>query len=167
MRTGPALLLLGSAVAYQGLAGDLYRLQDVAPDFVFLALLYLSFFAEAPALLFLSLAVALFVDLVSLDSLGTRVCGYLPVVALVNRFRRGFIVESPLLRFVVTLLAAFLSSALQGLYLGWREGRWLGAGFEAKSAFATATLSLVLFWLLDCHRGALGWARDRFFAQRG
>ena len=85
-------------------------------------------------LLALLLVPFLAIDWLSLDPLGTRLAGYLPALWLLNRFRRGFLTESLPLRALLTSLAAALAFLIEGTYLVGCEGRWLGAGFELRSA---------------------------------
>jgi rod shape-determining protein MreD len=164
MRIGAASLLLAFSIVFQALALDLYRSGSLAPDFPLLALLYLSFFAPPGELMFLAALTALTIDLISLDPLGTRLAGYLPALWMANRLRRGFVVESAFLRGAVTWAAAWAAFSLEGGFLAWREGRWLGLGYEFKSALYTAFLGIAVHAALDRCRNQLGWARDRFFA---
>ena len=161
MKTGPAVLLVVLAILFQALAGSLYRVGNVVPDFPFLALIYLAFFSPPRALLLLTAGTAVAIDLLSLDPLGTRLCGYVPALWLLNRMRRSFATESHGLRVALTLCAALLCFVLEGAYLAWREGRWLGTGVELEAAVYTGILGLVVHGILDHYRVGLGWARDR------
>jgi len=163
MKAATVFLVL-FAIAFQALAGGSYRVGGVAPDFPFLALVYLALFLKpADAVLVTSLA-ALAIDLFSLDPLGTRLIGYLPPVAVIGRLRRGFVAESPVLRPCLTFCAAALAGTLEGAYLALREGRWPGLGGELSAAFYTALVGAAFHALLDSYRSRLGWSRDRFFA---
>ncbi len=164
MKTGPAILLLALAIAFQSLALPLYRAGSVAPDFPFLALVYLGFFAAPLDLFLLAVLAAVVIDLGSLDPLGTRLAGYLPALWFVSRWRRGFVAESTALRAGLTFAAAALAFTAEGALLAWKEGRWLGLGVELKAALYTALLGVAVHALLDRYRNGLGWARDRFFA---
>jgi len=146
------------------MALPLYRVGNVTPDFPFLALVYLGLFAPPRRLLLTAALAALVIDLASLDPLGTRLVGYLPPLWLLNRLRGGFLAESPLFRAGLTLAACLLAFQLEGVFLAWREGYWLGAGLELRTALYTAVLGVGAHAALDHYRGRLGWARDRFLS---
>jgi rod shape-determining protein MreD len=158
-----AAVLLIFALVLQVTALPYYRIGRAAPDFPFLCLLYLAYFAPRRPLLLLAFLTGLAVDLISLDPVGTRFVGYLPPLWLANRVRRGFVAESPALRAVLTFVAALLAGSLEGGYLALREGRWLGLGGAFTNALYAALLGVAVFAALDLHRTRLGWARDRFF----
>ena len=163
MKVATVFLVL-FAIAFQGLAGGSYRVGGVAPDFPFLALVYLAFFLKPSDAFLVTSAAAVAIDLCSLDPLGTRLLGYLPPVVVIGRLRRGFVAGSAVLRPFVTFCAAALAFSLEGAYLAFREGRWPGLGGEISAAFYTALVGAAFHSLLDSYRSRLGWSRDRFFA---
>jgi hypothetical protein len=162
VRFWPATALLLFALAFQVLALPLYRLGDALPDFPFLALAYLGLFARPRQVLAAAAVVAVAIDAVSLDPLGTHLVGYLPALWLLNRVRGGFIAGSVILRGAFTLAAAWAAFLLQGAFLASREGRWPSAGLELRSALYTAALGVIVHAALDRYRTGLGWVRDRF-----
>ncbi len=164
MNPGPALLLLLFSVVFQATAAPLYRAGSIEPDFPFLALVYLAFFAEPVALLWAAVLVAAAIDCVSIDPFGTRLLAFPPVLLLLNRFRRGFVAESALLRCGLTIAGCVVAFTIEGAFLAWKDGRWLGLGFEVRSALYTALLGLAVHGVMDRGRFRLGWTRDRFFA---
>ncbi len=164
MNPGPAVLLLVLSVAFQATAAPLYRAGSLEPDFPFLALVYLAFFAEPAALFWAAVLTAAAIDGVSIDPFGARLLAYIPVLLFLNRFRRGFVAESALLRCGLTLLGCAAAFTIEGAFVAWREGRWIGLGFEMRLALYTALLGLAVHGVIDRWRFRLGWARDRFFA---
>ena len=159
-----AVFLLLFSIGLQGLAAGSYRVGGVAPDFPFLALVYLALYLKPSDVFLLASLAALAIDLYSLDPLGTRLLGYLPPLVLIGRLRRGFVAESAVLRAALTLTAAAIAFTLEGAYLAFREGRWQGLWSEITSAFYTALVGAAFHSVLDSYRGSLGWSRDRFFA---
>ena len=164
MKVGPVSLLLGFSVCFQALALPLYRAGNITPDIPFLVLIYLGFLAPIRQLLIVAGITSLVVDLGSLDPVGTRLVGYLPALWLLTRARGGFLSESAFFRGVLTFAACTIAFVLEGLYLAWREGYWLGAGIEVTTALYTTVLGVGVHAALDLYRHRLEWARDRFLS---
>lgn len=165
MKGAFAAFLVAASIAFQALALPLYRSGTAAPDFPFLVLSYLAFFAPPRRVLALGALAAAAMDTLSLDPLGTRLLGYLPAIWLVGRARRSFIVESAVFRAGLTFLACCLALALEGGYVSAREGAGgLGLGWALWAALYTALLGVSAHAALDLVRPQLGWARDRFFS---
>jgi cell shape-determining protein MreD len=164
VKTWPAVVLLAVAVAFQVTTLPVYRAGSVAPDFPFLALVYLGFFAPRRPLLVAAAITACVIDIVSLDPLGARLAGYLPALALLNRGRRTVLAESQVLRAGLTLVACCAAFLLEAAFVGWKEGRWIAVGFELRCAVYTTIIGVAVHAALDAYRARLGWVRDRFFA---
>jgi rod shape-determining protein MreD len=164
MRTGPAVILIAFAVVLQTIAGPLYQIGGVAPDFPFLALAYLALFAQQRKILALGGIAAIAIDVISLDPIGTRLAGYLPALWLLGRVRRTLWAEVPVFRSVATLGACIVAFGMEAAFLAWKEGRWPDPGFEAECVLYTALIGVCVHAALDGYRSRLGWVRDRFFA---
>ncbi len=163
MRPWAAAVVLAFAVAFQIIALPLYRAGGIAPDFPFLALAYLGFFAPPRRVLAAAAIVACAVDVLSLDPIGTRLAGYLPALWLIGRARRTILAESAVLRIGLTLVGASIAFAIGWAFVSWREGNWPTPWFELKCSFYTALTGVGAYAALDLHRPRLGWGRDRFF----
>lgn len=163
MRGGAVFLLLLLALAYQVLAAPLYRLGSAAPDFLFLALIYLAFFAPTVELLVVAVLSSVAVDLLSLDPLGSRVFGVLPALWLVSQMRSWFVVESWVFRWVLVLVAVLLASVLRNAYVSYVETGGPSLRFDFFSALYTTVVGLAVHGLLDGCRQSLGWIRKRHF----
>ncbi len=163
MKPGKVLVLFAAATLYQMLALPCFRLGPAAPDFVFLAFIYLAFFLPPGPLLILSGACSLVLDLLSLEPLGAHAAGIVPALWLASKLRGWFIAESPPWRALLVLGAALLSFELRRLYDFLAEGK--GASFSASllSALYTALAGVAVHAFLDAWRPQLGWSRDRRF----
>jgi rod shape-determining protein MreD len=164
MSPWPSAILLIFSCLFQILASPLYEVGGIRPDFPFLALIYLAFFAPPYQVFLAGGATAIGIDILSMDPLGTRLLGFLPVLWLLGRFRRTMIAESPLLRAGLALAACLASFGIQGAILAWKEGIWHGFLPDLKLVLYTALLGVAVHGTLDLYRARLGWVRDRYFA---
>ncbi len=163
MKLEGSVILVLFAVAYATLARPLYAFGIASPDFVFLALVYLAFFAPTHSLLALTAAVSFVLDILSLDPAGTHAVALLPPMWLVGRLRGWFVLDSAALRWIVVLPVCLLSMELRQQYLAFlRPGTPVDRVADLACALYTAALGLVVHTLLDRRfRPALGWTRNR------
>ena len=114
MKPAAVIALLGLAIAYQLLALPVYRVGGVAPDFVFVSLLYVALRQSTGVTLFLGLVLATILDPLSIDPAGAHAAGFVPVLLVVGRCRHWAVLKSAVCRCVVVFPAALMA---------WRQRR--------------------------------------------
>lgn len=166
MNTGPAACLILTAAVYNAVAGSLYSIDSIRPDFVFLAFAYLAFFAPVVSLTLLALLASVLLDILSLDPAGSHAAGLLPAVWLLGRSRGWFVVDTSLLRWVLVYPCALLELVLREAYTGLQStGPEIPLGDQALAAAYTTVAGLAVHALLDRFRRTLGWKEDRALAR--